>query len=632
MKVSPAWLQKFFDAPLPGVEELADALTFHVAEVEEITPTYLDVKVLPDRAAYMLSHRGIAHELAAILERPLTNDPLREPVGDFPRTDALSISIEDSQICSRYMAALVRGVQVGPSPAWLTEALESVGQRSINNVVDATNYVMLTIGQPLHAFDAKAFSEEEGKYTVGVRGARAGETFITLSGDAYELPEGAMLVTDAHTDTPLDIGGIKGGKLAAITESTTDLILEAANFDATIIRRTAQTLKLFTDASARFQNRPSPSLVAYGMRDILALILDIAGGELVGVRDEYPNPTEILPVTISLTKLNGRLGSAFSSLEVRSAFDRLGFTYTEAEDSFTVLPPFERRDIIISEDLAEEVGRILGYDRIPNTELPGVPSLPEQTQFRGIERIKDFLVERGFLEVSTPSFNTIGEIELENPLQQDRPWLRASLLPTLKEALAKAVPLAPRVIGTEPLVKIFEFGTAFTKEGEATLIALAVYAVSGKGGEEALKEYIATIEQELLQTPGKAHFSLEATAAEILLSEQDLARLGEGYEPVRTAHDAFEAFSLYPFALRDIAVWTPAGTLEKTVENSIRTEAGVLLVRCDAFDAFEKDGRVSYAFRLVFESPEKTLSDTELTPVMEKITAALNATPGYVVR
>src|SRR5581483_9342229 len=152
MKVSLDWLQTYFSTPLPPKEEVADALTFHVAEVEEVNGEYLDVKVLPDRAAYLLSHRGVALELSAALEKPLAQDPLRETLPEWPTTDELSISVEDPQKCLRYMGALVRGVKIGPSPEWLVRALAQVGQRSINNVVDATNYVMLNIGQPLHAF------------------------------------------------------------------------------------------------------------------------------------------------------------------------------------------------------------------------------------------------------------------------------------------------------------------------------------------------------------------------------------------------------------------------------------------------------------------------------------------------
>ncbi|OYV26316.1 MAG: hypothetical protein B7W98_03205 [Parcubacteria group bacterium 20-58-5] len=160
MKVSLTWLQKYFDTPLPGADAIADAFTFHAFEIEEMKGDLMDVKVLPNRAADCLSHRGIAKELSAILDAPLKQDPLRDPLPEFPQTDALMVEIEDSKKCLRYMGALVKGVKVGPSPAWLREALEAVGQRSINNVVDATNYVMLNIGQPLHAFDAAKLAQK----------------------------------------------------------------------------------------------------------------------------------------------------------------------------------------------------------------------------------------------------------------------------------------------------------------------------------------------------------------------------------------------------------------------------------------------------------------------------------------
>ncbi|MDB5189390.1 MAG: Phenylalanine--tRNA ligase [Parcubacteria group bacterium] len=632
MKISRTWLQKYFTDPLPEADVISDALTFHVAEVEEVTPEYFDVKILPDRAAYMLSHRGVALELAAALGVPLAHDPLREEVGEFPKTDAVSVSIEDETACTRYMAGLVRGVHVGPSPEWLKSALESIGQRSINNVVDATNYVMLNVGQPLHAFDANKISSENGTHAVAIRAATEGEKITSLTGDEYELSSTTLLITDGGTGAPLGIAGVKGGKLAQIDDATTDLIIESANFDGTLVRRTSQALKLWTDASLRFQNRPSPVLASYAMRDVIALITDIAGGELVGVVDAYPTLSETIPVTTSVEKINARLGSSFVREDVTRVFDTLGFTYTEAEGTFTVLPPFERRDIVIGEDLAEEVGRVVGYDTIPATDLPGVPQLPNQSEFRGIERVKDFLVERGFIEVSTQSFGTEGDIKLENPLQDDRPWLRASLLPTLRDALVRAVQNAPRVLGPAPIVKVFEVGNTFTKDGEFLLVGLAARALEGKGAEEALKEYAATIQQELLQSPGHTHFSLDGKSVEVVLSYEDLERLGADYEPKKAVLGAYHSFSVYPFALRDIAVWTPAGTQSDSVAELITKEAGELLLRIDQFDSFEKEGRVSYAFRLVFESKEKTLSDADLNPVMENVTATLNAQGGFEVR
>lgn len=629
MKVSLAWLQTYFDLPLPSTDALADALTFHVAEVEEVTPEYLDVKVLPDRAAYLLSHRGIALELSAALTFKLAHDPLRTPVPEFPHTDALTVSLEEGSGCSRYMAAHMTGVTVGPSPAWLRAALESVGQRSINNVVDATNYVMLNIGQPLHAFDADLLGDDAGVYALGVRSGREGEKITTLSGEEYELAADTVVITDAHRDLPIGIAGIKGGVAAQISSSTKNIILESANFDGSRVRKTAQRLKLFTDASMRFQNRPSPVLASFAMRDVIALIKDIAGGTLQGVVDVYPALVEPAVVTTTLSFINGHLGTSFTAEEVQSVFDRLGFATTEAEGVFTVVPPFERRDITVPEDLLEEVARVLGYDRIPSIELPGVPHLADQALFRGIERIKDFLVERGFLEVSTQSFAKEGEIELANPLQQDRPWLRASLLPGIQDALVRSLQVAPRVLGPVPFVKIFELGTAFLKDGEVMQVALGV---SGKGAADMLKEYVATLEQEVLQSPGIARFSLEGTTVELRLAEADLIRLGQDYEPKEVMVGSFIPFSSYPFALRDVAVWTPAGTSQAVVEDHIRPEAGDLLARLDLFDTFEKDGRISYAFRLVLESKERTLTDDDLNPLMDRITASLNAIPGFEVR
>jgi phenylalanyl-tRNA synthetase beta chain len=632
MKTSPSWLQKFFDAKLPPPEVLAETLTFHTVEVEEVTPSYIDLKILPDRAAYMLCHRGAALELSAALVLPMKDDPLRAPVPSYPSTRELSVMIEDPTLCNRYMAALIRGVNVGPSPVWLKDALESVGQRSINNVVDATNYVMLNIGQPLHAFDASHLSVKEGTYVIQVRSAKENEKITTLSGEEHTLPEGVLLIADGASAKPLGIAGVKGGKSAEITSATTDIIIESANFDGTRIRRAAQALKLFTDASSRFQNRPSPALVAYGMRDVLALIEEIAGGTLVGVVDEYPVVPEMVPVTVSLARLNAVLGSSYTGEDVTNVFDRLGFSYTESEGAYTVLAPFERRDIVIPEDVIEEVGRVIGYEKIPTTQLPGVPALPRQMKYQGLERIKDFLVERGFIEISSQSFATEGEVELANPLQQDKPWLRASLLPSMKDALTRAVNVAPRVLGPAPLIKIFELGTVFTQDDEFTVLALGIEAQGGKGAAEALKEYAATIEQEILLSPGRASYALDGKSVEFRIKDKDLLRLGEVYEPARISLGAYQSFSLYPFALRDIAVWTPSGTTADTVLKKIQATAGPLLIRADQFDSFEKENRISYAFRLVFESMDKTLSDTDIDPVMKAITDALNSIAGFEVR
>lgn len=602
MKISRAWLQKYFEQPLPSVEKLDEALTFHAFEIEEVSGDLLDVKVLPNRAADCLSHRGIAKELSAILNVPLKSDSFRTPLSmkDLGGlSSGLAVEIEDSKKCLRYMGAVVKGVKVGPSPAWLKEALEAVDQRSINNIVDATNYVMLNIGQPLHAFDAGKLEMKDGKYAILVRGAKEDEKITTLSNEEFVLKQEALLITDANIDSAIGIAGIKGGKAAEVNIHTTDLIVESANFDGTTTRRTAQALKLSTDASQRFQNRPSPELCAYGMRDVLALITEIAGGEVVGVVDEYPAfPERSRGISVTLEKINSVLGSSFSHTEVEDALKRLALPYMVVNDVFTVTPPFERTDLAIPEDLIEEVGRIVGYDRIPATELPSLSGTPDQARYRSIERMKDQMVEQGYIEVSTQSFAKKGDIALANPLDTAKPALRTSLEQNLQEALTQAKYYAPLVLAPNEKPKLFEVGTVFSKEGEHIELRTVPSVASAKEGD---------------------------------LSNIDLEDYGKEYEPKQYELGTYKPFSVYPFITRDIALWIPEETEAREPERIIRENAGELLVRLDQFDRFEKEGRVSLAFRLVFESMDRTLTDEEVNGVIERVSEAL-AKVGYEVR
>ena len=603
MKVSRNWLQKYFDKPLPSAEKIADAFTFHAFEIDEIAGDMMDVKVLPNRAADCLCHRGIAKELSAILDIPLKTDPFREALPKFPATDALNITIEDPKKCLRYIGALVKGVKVGPSPKWLCEALEAVGQRSINNIVDATNYVMLDIGQPLHAFDAEKLKQDGGHYAISVRNAKEGEKLITLSNETYELTPNISLITDANADTPIALAGIKGGKAAEISTATTDIIVESANFDGTTTRRGAQALKLSTDASIRFQNRPSPELSAYGMRDVIKLILEIAGGELAGVVDVYPAQPKLKSVSVSLARINNLLGSNFSIKEAADVFRRLGLQTELKEETFSVTPLFERVDLTIPEDLVEEVGRVIGYDKISTAELPPISDKPDQDRYRGIERMKDQLVEQGFIEISTQSFAKKGDITLANPLDKNKPALRTSLGENLQEALAQAKRVAPLVLVPGEKPKLFEVGTVFPKEGE--FVELRMTERVPEWGEKA-----GTSDN---------------------LSAAKLEDYGKNYEPKQYELGEYKPFSIYPFVVRDIALWTPAGTESEDVEKIIGTNAGELLVRIDQFDRFEKEGRMSLAFRLVFQSFERTLTDEEVNNIMQKV-AEMLIKKGYEVR
>lgn len=616
MKVSRKWLQKFFEKPLPSTDVIDDALTFHAFEIEDCSGDIIDVDVLPNRSADCLSHRGIAKEISAIQDTPLSKDPLHEDVPMYKKTDMLSVTIEDPKICLRYMGAIVQNIKVKKSPTWLCEALESVGQRSINNIVDATNYVMLNIGQPLHAFDADKLTKKDDAYHIAVRGAHADEKITTLTGEKYNLPENTLLITDGVADMPLGIAGIKGGDVAQIDESTTSLVVESANFDGSTIRRTAQKICIMTDASARFQNKPSPKLVEYGMRDVLQLILDIAGGTIIGVTDIYPKQPDTVSVSLALSHLNEVLGIVLKSEEVMSIFERLGLPTKIDGDTFIVTPPFERMDISIPEDLIEEVVRIYGYDNIIGKNLPDKIDTVENKKFNGTERIKDFLVEQGFTEISTRSFSKKGEIMLANPFDKTKPMLHTTLTQNMSVALTQAKQYAPRVFSPKSNIKLFEIGKVFTKKDENTALVLS----------EEVSEL-----NELLDY--KEEPVRKESIVEYILSSDRLVSLGKDYMPKQyEIAGSYKPYSSYPFMLRDISVWTPEGTQTKDVEETIRKNAGELLVRIDQFDSFTKDGRTSLAFRLVFESLERTLTDELVNTHMNKVTVALNGVSGYEVR
>ncbi|MDO8742002.1 MAG: hypothetical protein Q7J45_00490 [bacterium] len=302
-------------------------------------------------------------------------------------------------------------------------------------------------------------------------------------------------------------------------------------------------------------------------------------------------------VEVSLARINAILGTDFSEAEVIDVFRRLRFSMEKSGGVFRVAAPLPRTDIVIPEDVAEEVGRILGYDRIGVIELSPVSEAPDQARYRGIEKIKDQLVEQGFTEVSTQSFTKKGDVYLANPLDKTKPALRTSLEESLSDALVRAKQYAPLVLPPKQSVKLFEVGTVFPKEGEYLELRMT----------ERVKEW--------------------GDAADISdnLSIAKLEEYGKDYVPKQYKLSAYKPFSAYPFITRDIALWVPSGTEVSAIENVIRENVGELLARLDQFDHFEKEGRTSYAFRLVFQSMERTLTDDEISGIMEKISAALRA-------
>jgi phenylalanyl-tRNA synthetase beta chain len=616
MKISRNWLQTYFKDPLPDAAALGDALTFHVFEIDGIEKVggddVLDVKVTANRGHDCLSHRGIAKELSAILNISLKSDPLREkgrlnlPPEYADNEAPISVSIQNPDLCARFVAGYIKGAKVGPSPSWLRERLESIGQRSINNVVDATNYVMFDLGQPLHAFDARKLVSQtthspdddslRGSYALTVRNAREGETMLGLDDKEYTLTPSMLVIADGNaSDTPVSIAGIKGGKPTGIDDTTTDIILEAASWNGTVIRKTSQTLKLRTDASARFEQGIAAELPSYAMYAVAVLVQQIAGGSIVGVTDEYPKASATPQVHVSLATINNTLGTSFSESEVADAFRRLDFVYEIQNGTFAVASPFERLDILIPEDLIEEVGRIIGYDKIVPVELPALASLPALNErFYAAETIREELISQGYSEVLTSAFADKGERIVANKADGVRPYLRNNLTDGLTEAVKKNIPNKD-LLGLKE-VKLFEIGTIWYKDREEIVVAMA-------SEKESAKQVPLSIGVAVTQY---ADLPLSSTLR-------------------------YKSFSKYPYIVRDIALWTPKGTDAGEVLAGIKTDAGDLLVASAIFDRFEKGDKVSLAFRLIFQSFEKTLTDVEVNVIMETISSALRA-QGFEIR
>lgn len=805
MIVSYKWLQIYFDKQLPSPEKLAEILTFHSFEVEEVNNVgddwVFDIDVLPNRAHDCLSHRGIAKELSVLLNIPLKNDPLLNRIPKWIESNILEVFVDNHKLCRRYSAAVVQGVNVGPSPNWLKESLEAIGQKSINNIVDATNYVMFSIGQPLHAFDMDLLTEKNGTYNITVRDGKENEKIVALDDEEYIVGPKNLLITDGNNSTPIGIAGVKGGKSALINEKTKNIIIESANFNPASIRKTSQTLKLHTDASVRFQNELSQELTFYGIEEVVKIIQKIAGGEVEGYVDVYPRKKKLYKVGISTMEINKLLGLNIEDKDVTDIFDRFGFKYEivnpidkalqEAQEligvsytygasvsydapntfdcssfiayvfkeagvwlprmsidqyvygkeinevdiqsgdivfsigsdkeknhyksvefmagkivekgvshcgiylgdgkiihasgkenkgevvteeliesndfksivgvrrvadnvqRFVVTVPFERLDLLIPTDMIEEVGRVYGYKNIePKMLAQSDKKLTTNKHFYYTEKIKQFFIGQGFSEVYTYSLRSDGEVELANAFASDKAFLRNQL----KDGLTQILELNEKnadLLGLAQ-IKIFEIGTVFTKNGEYTALGVGIRNIK-KGIKLASAEATASREDEELKEVIEllgANLQLghpvskNAWTPDVQVGSKDgifeinFDELLEKLPAPPDTYDVFEKikpitykpFSLYPPVLRDIAVWVPDDKKEIDVLALIKKEAGEILVSSQLFDEYAKDNKISYAFKLVFQSYEKTLTDEEVNESMEKVTKVLNSRDDWEVR
>ncbi len=651
MKISYNWL-KWYIPDAPDAEKLVDILTFHVCEVDGLEnlpngDVVLDLKILPDRAHDLLSHQGIARELASLLNINFV-DP--RPNGDSSGRATPKYKIPESKPTNlkiniltnkdrRHVGRIVRNVKVGPSPEWVVKHLASIGQRSINNIVDATNITMFDCGQPTHAFDLNKVEGVE----LNIRDAKAGEKVTLLTGEEKELKEGMIAICDGAGNI-LDTG-IKGGKHAEITTSTTDLILEADNFDPVFARKTGQALNIVTDARKRFENDLSPELAPFAMMELSALIAEMCPeATFEEIVDTYPQKQKEQKLKFSLAKISKILGLEVSVIEVGNILERYKIGYKNEGDEFEIVVPPMRLDLNIEEDMAEEMGRILGYDRILGT-IPKVParnassiaSAGGNETYAKIRAARAKLIEDGYSEVMTYVFCDKGEVEVMQSAS-DKKFLRTNLSDGIKESL-KLNKLNAPFLGLSD-VKIFEIGTVFLKDKPARNVS----SIASAGGEEMRVCYAN--KKEVKEMTLEEYCKAEPDAfTQVLGSPGAQPRPDHEQKHTGSASEKFNMWSLFPFIARDVALWVPArnassiasaggpeGVSSGEVLEIIKSVSSPLIVRGpELFDEFKKDGKISYAFRLVFQSYERTLTDTEVNEVIAQISNKIKE-KGWEVR
>lgn len=655
MLISYNWIKSYFSEEIPSAKELSDIITMGAFEIdgmeEKDGDTIFDIKILPDRSPYALSHRYVAQEIGALLNKRIK---LPEIGGiDSDESLTVAVSLEDTDNCFRYIGRKVSHIEVSDSPDWLKTQLEVLGQRSISSIVDLTNYIMLETGQPLHAFDADKVTGH-----IHIRRARAGETMILLDGTEIELTDQMLVIADDIQ--PLALAGVKGGKKAEVTRDTKNIILEAACFNATTTRKTANLVGIKNDSSKRFENGVTPERAGLAMAFLSAKIKELNPSAVFGqVADEYPNPIGRKNLEVSVSYIQERLGMKIPKGEMIDILSRVDIAVAEDDTSDDVLHlsiPEYRPDIQIQEDVAEDIGRIYGYGNIVGV-VPGPnPERRINKNFYYHNLIRKTLKNLGFSEVYTYTLTDAGDVRLANPLTVERAYLRNNLSTLIAQKALfnlKNVDL----LGQKD-IRLFEIGKVYGGgvHTERFSLALTIARTKQPKGHDPKVE-LEAICAHVRETLGAENFSIQWSTlqgdaqtlctgfvAEVYLDEviQKLNQPTKDIEMDDLPQVKYKSISPYPFSVRDIALFVPGekgqeDMVAEVIEGALSgIQKSDLLVRKTLFDVFTKNKegepvKTSYAYRLVFQSYEKTLSEDEIVECMNAITKAC-AEKGFEVR
>ncbi len=660
--------------------------------------------------AHLYSVFGVAREVAALLGVPLKRDVHevveRHPAELTPTPNFLVLEIADPDLCPRYSAAFIQGVKVGPAPFWMQMRLRRAGMRPINNIVDITNYVMLELGQPLHAFDyhllrpRPALSDAEGpgddRPAIIVRRAHPGEQMATLDGELRTFDEEMLLITDGGG--PVAVAGVMGGLKSEVTEATTDVLLESANFHFLSVRRTSRFLGLTSDASQRFGRRVDPELTVEAAARAAHLMAELGGGAVVpAIGDLYPGRQPQRVIELDPAYVTRVLGIEVPTDEIVRTLTSLEFqviSSSSTPSSSTPLPvtvPSHRPDVTLPVDLAEEVGRIWGYDRFPTTlmrdELPPQRANP---RLEGAERVRDLLIGCGLDEVITYSMVDIEDegnlwpqgsqfdlgnyLRVRNPLSAERAYLRQTLLPSLLNTTRENLRFLDRV-------SIFEVGAVYLPVEGQTLPNEPCHLCIVTTGPRDARSWMAGQDRtpvdfydlkgvvEALLTglglkgtfePGKHPAFHPGRCAQVSVGEDVVGVMGELHPLVREPFDlpaqpvcalefdldrllaawgaprTMASISVHPPVYEDLAVVVDEGLPAVRVRDLIAQTGSSLVRSVVLFDVYRGEqvgaGKKSLAYRLTYQADDRTLTDREVAKLRGEIIRRLERELGATLR
>ncbi len=655
MKLPIEWLREYVDTPLSD-DALAAKLTMAGLEVEETTDSdngpVFHTKVTPNRGDWV-SVLGSAREAAAALDVPLARQPAPLPDESADIERWVGVRVEDPALCPRYTGKLVRNVVFRPSPDWMQARLTAAGMRPLNIVVDVTNYVMLELGQPLHAFDYASLPEGR----IVVRHAQDGETITTLDGSERVLTPEMLVISDKNK--PVAVAGIMGGSETEVSATTRHVFLESAHFDPGTVRRTSKALGLSTEASYRYERFVDPALAPIALERACDLLAEWADGEVVlGRIDLYPQPLRERVIALRPGRTNAILGTQLDEATIAGSLRRLGLAVDASAEPLSVTVPTFRPDLVKEIDLIEEVGRMIGYDTLPETLPPargeGGGDAPAG---RLAAQLRTLLIGFGLSEAMTHSLAAPSpfddpnladrRVTIRQALSAELSGLRQSLLPNLLDALAR------NARQRQPDIRLFEVGKVFElgdKPGEykeprrvaAVLTGPNIDFFAAKGLVEALTSALHlpgvtfTAAQRSPLHPGRTAAVLVAGQPLGIVAEADPDALKEHLD-VPTSLGRVAVFELdadlllayadpalrylplprFPAISRDLAVVvdlaTPYGLLESTAREAVSAELTEAIALQSIYTGERvAEGKKSVALRLTFRAPDRTLTDAEV--------------------